>query len=317
MAVSKTLRYQVLRRDNFTCRYCGRGAPEVKLTVDHVVAGALGGRDEPSNLVAACADCNNGKSATPADAAMVADVEADAIRWARAVSVAASHMLDDLRAREADQETFKSRWCEWESSRGATPDLPSDWPATVDRFMAAGLPLPVLLECIDRAMASRKVRHDGLFRYMCGIAWARVSEIHEAARHADRPAAVTATPEGRLADLLVANYDADGFADLQVKAVAALAEAGFEEPSEFTVLLQCVEELIVERWSAVERVHLLAAEARRAVPANKVDALVETTIAELRHYMGEDYTEFDLEFNVARNALIGLGVLAKRAGGAA
>ncbi|MGC7224589.1 HNH endonuclease, partial [Mycobacteroides abscessus subsp. massiliense] len=43
MAVTKRLRYEVLRRDNYSCRYCGRSAPEVKLTVDHVVPVALGG----------------------------------------------------------------------------------------------------------------------------------------------------------------------------------------------------------------------------------------------------------------------------------
>src|SRR6185369_3226628 len=62
MAVSKRLRFEILRRDNHTCRYCGRSAPEVKLTVDHVKPEALGGRTEPDNLVAACSDCNAGKT---------------------------------------------------------------------------------------------------------------------------------------------------------------------------------------------------------------------------------------------------------------
>jgi 5-methylcytosine-specific restriction endonuclease McrA len=72
MAVSKALRFQVLRRDGHACRYCGRTPPEVKLHVDHVVAVALGGADTPDNLVTACSECNGGKSAIPADAAMVA-----------------------------------------------------------------------------------------------------------------------------------------------------------------------------------------------------------------------------------------------------
>ena len=37
MALSKRLRYEILRRDNHTCRYCGASAPDVTLTVDHVV----------------------------------------------------------------------------------------------------------------------------------------------------------------------------------------------------------------------------------------------------------------------------------------
>lgn len=54
MAVSKRTRYEVLRRDNHTCRYCGGSAPDVRLTVDHVLPVTLGGSDDPSNLVAAC-----------------------------------------------------------------------------------------------------------------------------------------------------------------------------------------------------------------------------------------------------------------------
>ena len=37
MAVSKRTRYEVLRRDNHACRYCGASAPDAKLTVDHVL----------------------------------------------------------------------------------------------------------------------------------------------------------------------------------------------------------------------------------------------------------------------------------------
>ncbi len=55
------LRFRVLKRDRFTCRYCGRRAPEVTLHVDHVIPLVQGGRDHEDNLVAACADCNIGK----------------------------------------------------------------------------------------------------------------------------------------------------------------------------------------------------------------------------------------------------------------
>lgn len=36
MAVSKRLRFEILRRDNFQCRYCGAKAPDATLAVDHV-----------------------------------------------------------------------------------------------------------------------------------------------------------------------------------------------------------------------------------------------------------------------------------------
>lgn len=74
MAVSKRTRFEVLRRDNFTCRYCGAKAPDVELHVDHVHPRLHGGNDHPRNLVAACKDCNLGKSAILLDSEKARDV---------------------------------------------------------------------------------------------------------------------------------------------------------------------------------------------------------------------------------------------------
>ena len=51
------LRFRVLRRDNYTCRYCGAAAPEVPLHVDHVVPWVEVRCQEVMNLVAAFQDC--------------------------------------------------------------------------------------------------------------------------------------------------------------------------------------------------------------------------------------------------------------------
>lgn len=59
--LSKKTRFQVLQRDNFTCQYCGRSAPNVSLEVDHVVPVAKGGTNDIENLVTSCWECNIGK----------------------------------------------------------------------------------------------------------------------------------------------------------------------------------------------------------------------------------------------------------------
>jgi hypothetical protein len=66
-AIPPGLRYKVLERDKFTCRYCGRKAPEVVLEIDHSVAWAAGGETNIDNLVTACRDCNRGKSSVSVD----------------------------------------------------------------------------------------------------------------------------------------------------------------------------------------------------------------------------------------------------------
>lgn len=50
---------EVLRRDNYTCQYCGERSPY--LTIDHIVPRRLGGDHSWENLVAACPNCNHRK----------------------------------------------------------------------------------------------------------------------------------------------------------------------------------------------------------------------------------------------------------------
>jgi hypothetical protein len=65
MSVSKRDRFEVFKRDSFTCQYCGAKAPEVILHADHVKPVAAGGTDDILNLVTACQPCNSGKSDRP------------------------------------------------------------------------------------------------------------------------------------------------------------------------------------------------------------------------------------------------------------
>lgn len=60
---------EVLRRDNYTCQYCGRKT--TVLTIDHVIPRHAGGEHRWDNLVAACAPCNRQKGGrTPEQANM-------------------------------------------------------------------------------------------------------------------------------------------------------------------------------------------------------------------------------------------------------
>jgi hypothetical protein len=64
-SIPAQLRFNILQRDGFRCRYCGRSGrePGVVLHVDHVVPVAAGGPTTEDNLMTACAACNLGKSA--------------------------------------------------------------------------------------------------------------------------------------------------------------------------------------------------------------------------------------------------------------
>lgn len=60
--VAKSVRFEVFKRDRFTCQYCGRQSPDVVLVVDHIQPLAKGGDNNIVNLVTSCFDCNSGKS---------------------------------------------------------------------------------------------------------------------------------------------------------------------------------------------------------------------------------------------------------------
>ena len=50
---------EILRRDNYTCQYCGQTS--ARLTIDHVKPRRLGGTHLWDNVVAACPRCNHQK----------------------------------------------------------------------------------------------------------------------------------------------------------------------------------------------------------------------------------------------------------------
>jgi len=57
------LRFEVFKRDNFTCQYCGRNVKEdkIKLHCDHIHPKSKGGLFVANNLITSCEECNLGK----------------------------------------------------------------------------------------------------------------------------------------------------------------------------------------------------------------------------------------------------------------
>ena len=189
MAISKRLRFEILRRDNHTCRYCGAAAPDAILTVDHVVAVSLGGSDDPSNLVAACKDCNIGKSSAAVDARHVDDVTEDAFRWAAAMRAAFDRAVADLEKRDRYLSGFLNAWENWHYGGSAkTVPLPNDWEQSVAKWYGLGLPLEILIDSIGTAMRKRKVDPGDVFRYMAGVVWSTLTELqHQVAAQLAAP----------------------------------------------------------------------------------------------------------------------------------
>lgn len=172
MAVLKRLRFEILRRDNHTCRYCGGSAPDVILTVDHVIPVSLGGSDDPSNLVAACKDCNAGKTSSNPDAPLVDTVADDALRWAAAMKQAAAELASADDAIEDILDAVANAWKPYY--------MPADWAGSVVTFIKAGLSQDDLLAMVDVAYRKRGIDRDR-WSYFCGCCWSRVRQMQDRA----------------------------------------------------------------------------------------------------------------------------------------
>lgn len=115
MAIGKRLRFQIFRRDNFACRYCGRTADAgAVLEVDHIKPRAEGGEDHPTNLITACENCNSGKSDILLGAPLVEDVPQADFRAAMADRGMETEVeeidLDPMTARASEIETAAGLW---------------------------------------------------------------------------------------------------------------------------------------------------------------------------------------------------------------
>jgi hypothetical protein len=293
MAVSRRLRFEILRRDGNRCRYCGGTAPDVKLTVDHVIPTALGGSDDPSNLVACCADCNGGKSASSPDAAVVEDVKQGAIRWAAALRRAAEERDREAEGNAAILDGFRSKWTTWFSypSCYATGDeCPVDqrtpmtlddswgWKRTLTRWYASGaIDGQFVVEAIRIAMKKPGLDCESTWRYFCGVVWNEIKERQAlAAKYMveDEPAGTPTTEFpvdsvacGLLAEIMQALGASADVADLADEAMSCGLEYRPQAPGNGREADYRPEDWFPESATPWKRRHQLRQYLHRAGPA--------------------------------------------------
>lgn len=182
MAVSRRLRFEILARDGHTCRYCGAAAPDVKLTVDHVIPVALGGGDEPNNLVTACADCNSGKSSMSPGAQVVEDVDAAAMLFGKAMERAAEIRTIHRQIVNDQVARFEHYWTGWYYDGNKDDHAPrdQDWEQSVRRFMSLGLEIEDLIALAQEAFDA--VGYGYVWKSFCRRSWDEIKDRQELAR---------------------------------------------------------------------------------------------------------------------------------------
>lgn len=176
MTVSKRVRYEVLRRDDFTCRYCH--SKDKPLQVDHVIPIALGGKDTPDNLVAACRDCNVGKSSVQPDEKSVSDVSEEQLSLAKALKQMLGRKSASIEEQSRFDREFIDYWYQSAEQQGDKYAHPDDnWRSSLAKWHDIGIPQELVFHAVDLAFDKKAISQSSKYRYMCGVVWSMLGEV--------------------------------------------------------------------------------------------------------------------------------------------
>lgn len=173
--ISKSLRFEIFKRDGFACQYCGATPPKAVLHIDHINPVKLGGDNDPDNLITACQSCNSGKAARPLSSvpkSLAEKAEETAEREAQIEGYAA--VMESARERIEDDV--------WRVAEALDPSAPDGY--SRDRLggirnFVIKLGVHEVLEAVDIANTRYAMTSARAFKYFCGICWRKIREGEE------------------------------------------------------------------------------------------------------------------------------------------
>lgn len=174
--ISQKLRFEVFKRDGFTCQYCGSTPPSAVLEIDHISPVSAGGDNSQGNLITACFDCNRGKAARSlTDIPQSLADKADTIREKRKQLQGYEEvLLTEKKAKTKDVNKVQKAFREDFPEYSFKPKTKDSIRMFLDHFMAAEL-----IQFM-RIATSRIGKPEDSFKYFCGICW---TEIKARSRH--------------------------------------------------------------------------------------------------------------------------------------
>lgn len=178
-AISKRVRFEVFKRDGFTCQYCGAHPPGVILHADHVVAVASGGETSMDNLVTACEPCNLGKGARSLDSVPQSLAEKAAQVAEREAQLAGYQAILEARRERIEGELW--RVAEVIDPGSSKDGMDRRWTSSIRRFIER-LGLHVVLDSAEIARGKYPYGGKRTFLYFCGICWQKIKGEDNGAR---------------------------------------------------------------------------------------------------------------------------------------
>lgn len=185
MAISKKVRFEVFKRDLFTCQYCGKRPPDVVLEADHVHPRCDGGSDEMDNLTTSCWDCNRGKAGNQLGKTSPAVDELARLAAMQEMGERSRLLLTQKERAKEEQailDTAAGDVLEWWCSE--VGDTEEWWDVfqyrSLRTFLKRGLPMEELRDAVDATatkMDRKNLQPWQAWRYFCGVCWAKIGRM--------------------------------------------------------------------------------------------------------------------------------------------
>lgn len=178
MAVSKRTRFEIFKRDGFTCIYCGRTPPQAVLQCDHIHPVSLGGSDHETNLVTSCEDCNSGKSnvVLQSDSAPLVEQQQRMIELKLQFDEFNS-FLEEIREKEdLHIEEIGTYWHDTIKGRKSNLVFAGARVSSIRNFLKK-LPFTEVMESAEIALSRKPctLKNDHkAWKYFCGICWTKI-----------------------------------------------------------------------------------------------------------------------------------------------
>lgn len=169
--IKKSVRFEVFKRDSFTCQYCGATPPAIVLHVDHIKAVADGGENDIDNLVTACEPCNLGKGARALESVPQGLADRAALIAEKEEQLRGYHEVIEARRRRLEEQAMDVCMVYERFNPGYT--LSESGLVSVRTFVGR-LGVHAVIEAMEIAQTTRSVNEAKRFRYFCGICWNRI-----------------------------------------------------------------------------------------------------------------------------------------------
>lgn len=182
MAIGKTKRFEVFRRDGFTCQYCGNRPPDIVLEVDHIDPVSKGGSDHDLNLITSCFDCNRGKrDRVLSERAIKPDADLEFLKVQQEIAEARRFLEAERRREEVTLQVIEAIQRAWEECDMTDDDVPAD---SVVRSWLSRFNPQLIVKAIRRGSGKVRSGHtyggfSGAVRYISGVMYRMQEEGDE------------------------------------------------------------------------------------------------------------------------------------------